>query len=48
MAVGRKEVTQNRHEETRFDLRGTFIAVMLLGVFIIVSWFGIYALYLSR
>jgi hypothetical protein len=35
-------------EEASFNLKGTFIAVMLLGVFILVSWFGIYALFLSR
>ncbi|MDW0112552.1 cytochrome c oxidase subunit 2A [Sporosarcina saromensis] len=34
--------------EHGMDLKGTFIAVMLLGIFILVSWFGIYALFLSR
>lgn len=30
------------------DLRGTFIFVMLLGIFMIASWFAIYILYVSR
>lgn len=30
------------------SLKGTFISVMLLGIFLIISWFGIYALFLSR
>lgn len=30
------------------NLKGTFISVMLLGVFILVTWFGLYALFLSR
>lgn len=30
------------------SLKGTFIAVMLLGTFLIVSWFGVYALFLVR
>ncbi|WP_067405914.1 cytochrome c oxidase subunit 2A [Sporosarcina sp. HYO08] len=31
-----------------FSLKGTFIAVMLLGVFILASWFGAYALFIAR
>lgn len=30
------------------SLKGTLIAVILLGIFIIISWFGVYALFLSR
>ncbi|MEK4406486.1 MULTISPECIES: cytochrome c oxidase subunit 2A [Sporosarcina] len=37
----------NTHESTH-SLKGTFIAVMLLGAVILVSWFGFYALFLSR
>lgn len=40
--------SNNKSVEKKNDLRGTFIAVMLLGVFMIGSWFAIYALYLSR
>ena len=42
-----KQHQPNPHESTH-SLKGTFIAVMLLGVFILVSWFGFYALFLSR
>ena len=34
--------------ESTMSLKGTFIAVMLLGVFILITWFGLYALFLSR
>ncbi|MER2088903.1 MAG: cytochrome c oxidase subunit 2A [Sporosarcina sp.] len=34
--------------ESTHSLKGTFIAVMLLGIFILVAWFGFYALFLSR
>jgi len=34
-------------EETN-DLKGTFISVMLLGGFIIITWIGVWALFLSR
>jgi len=40
--------SSNKPQDKKNDLRGTFIAVMLLGVFMIGSWFAIYALYLSR
>lgn len=30
------------------NLKGTLIAVMLVGIFILVSWFGLYGLFLSR
>ncbi|TRM12535.1 cytochrome c oxidase subunit 2A [Lentibacillus cibarius] len=30
------------------NLKGTFISVMLLGVFIIVSWVGVYIFYMMR
>jgi len=35
-------------ENNEVDLRGTFFSVMFLGVFIIVSWAGVWALYLYR
>ena len=45
-----KEIQSNisQSNESTISLKGTFIAVMLLGVFILVSWFGFYALFLSR
>jgi uncharacterized membrane protein YqhA len=39
---------QTSHNASEVSLKGTFIAVMLVGVFILVSWFGLYALFLSR
>ena len=30
------------------NLKGTFIFVMILGAFLVVSWVGIYILFLSR
>lgn len=30
------------------SLKGTFISVMLLGIFLIISWFGVFGLFLSR
>ncbi|WP_438319017.1 cytochrome c oxidase subunit 2A [Sporosarcina sp. FA9] len=33
---------------TEVSFKGTFIAVMLLGVFILITWFGSYVLFLSR
>ncbi|MBB6452259.1 hypothetical protein HNQ94_000704 [Salirhabdus euzebyi] len=30
------------------NLKGTFIAVMGIGVIIVVSWFGVWSLFLSR
>lgn len=35
-------------ENEEVKLTGTFIAVMVLGVFMVVAWFGVYALFLIR
>lgn len=42
-----KNVEKLEPEEKK-SLEGTFTSVMILGVLIIVSWFGVWALYLSR
>jgi len=46
------EHNTTKHSTNKDDqgnhFKGTFIAVMLLGLFILVFWFGIYALFLSR
>lgn len=34
--------------ETEGEFKGTFVAVMILGGFIILSWAGVWMLYLSR
>lgn len=48
--MSKKTSTQVRQENGShsISLKGTFIAVMLLGIFILVSWFAAYALFLSR
>ena len=38
----------NSNHQSSISLKGTFIAVMLLGIFILVAWFGFYALFMSR
>jgi len=51
MATGNSKkspVQQSGNQQTGINLKGTFISVMLLGVFILVTWFGLYALFLSR
>jgi hypothetical protein len=48
MGKGNSKQQQPKQNESTYNLKGTFIAVMLLGVFILVAWFGFYALFLSR
>ncbi|HJF31847.1 MAG TPA: cytochrome c oxidase subunit 2A [Sporosarcina psychrophila] len=48
MGKGNPKQHQPSHHDSSSNLKGTFIAVMLLGVFILVAWFGFYALFLSR
>ncbi|WP_281883581.1 cytochrome c oxidase subunit 2A [Paenibacillus sp. YYML68] len=37
-----------KDQKNEQPLRGTFASVMLLGVFIIVTWFAVFGLYLIR
>lgn len=46
--VANPEKLQEQHEHGHGDLKGTFTSVMLLGVLIIVSWIGVWLLFLSR
>lgn len=39
----KKDVTEEEH-----SLKGTFYSVMFLGVFIILSWAGVWWLFISR
>lgn len=39
---------QQTESQESFDLRGTLISVGVLGVFIIVSWLGVWYLFISR
>ena len=50
MTTGNSKKRPNGSEQNHngINLKGTFISVMLLGVFILVTWFGLYALFLSR
>lgn len=38
----------DKHEHENEDLKGTFVSVMLLGGFIVLSWVGVWILYLIR
>lgn len=45
----RKEAIEKQTQEGQEDnLKGTFISVLLLGAFLVVSWVGVLALYLIR
>ncbi|MFD1204732.1 MULTISPECIES: cytochrome c oxidase subunit 2A [Sporosarcina] len=46
--MAKKNSTQKPSHDPDINLKGTFISVMLLGVFILLLWFGSYALFLSR
>jgi len=43
-----KNQEEKTHEEKEPDLRCTFISVLLVGLFIIVSWVLVYALFIIR
>ncbi|SDL90600.1 cytochrome c oxidase subunit 2A [Sediminibacillus halophilus] len=42
------ETEKEQAGKTEPKLNGTLLSVMLVGGFIILSWIGVYALYLSR
>lgn len=46
--IEEKDLLREQAEEKEFDLRGTFTFVMLLGVFMIVSWVAIYYVFITR
>jgi hypothetical protein len=35
-------------DKEKSDLKGTFISVMILGAFLVISWIGAFTLFLSR
>lgn len=41
-----KDIQNDNEKEP--DLKGTLISVSLLAAFLIVAWFGVWSLYLSR
>ncbi|MFD1926829.1 cytochrome c oxidase subunit 2A [Sporosarcina siberiensis] len=48
MGTKKQNTNQPDKHDTSVSFKGTFIAVMLLGVFILIAWFGSYVLFLSR
>lgn len=40
-----KQVTTETEESS---LKGTFVSVMIIGLFIVVSWFGVWYLFMVR
>lgn len=49
MSKSQQEKEQQVAEEhDDVDLRGTFFFNMLLGIFLVLSWFGVWAIYMSR
>ncbi|GIO28416.1 cytochrome c oxidase subunit 2A [Ornithinibacillus bavariensis] len=42
------EKKKANHNEEKSDLKGTFVSVMILGVFLVISWIGAFTLFLSR
>ncbi|MFD2209096.1 cytochrome c oxidase subunit 2A [Virgibacillus halophilus] len=43
-----KEEKAVKKADKELNLKGTFISVMFVGIFIIISWVGAFALFLSR
>ena len=43
--IEEKEVVEEKEEQ---DLRGSLVSVLFLGVFLILSWAGVWILYLVR
>lgn len=44
--MGKKHASNEPQKD--LNLKGTFIMVMLLGVLMVATWFGVYGLFLSR
>ncbi|MGM8365384.1 cytochrome c oxidase subunit 2A [Virgibacillus sp. W0181] len=43
-----KQQPMKDEDSKEHSFKGTFVSVMLLGGFLIVSWIGVWALFLSR
>ncbi|MUK87308.1 cytochrome c oxidase subunit 2A [Ornithinibacillus sp. L9] len=43
-----KKLAEEKKEKETPSLKGTFISVMLLGLFLVLSWAGAFALFISR
>ncbi len=46
--VNRRRTPEKKKSSEGKSLKGTLASVMIMGVLIIVSWLGVWALYLSR
>ncbi|WP_425516858.1 cytochrome c oxidase subunit 2A [Sporosarcina aquimarina] len=46
--MSKKKMASAKQTKEDANLKGTLIMVMILGVIILVFWFGIYGLFLSR
>ncbi|WP_228548355.1 cytochrome c oxidase subunit 2A [Sporosarcina obsidiansis] len=46
--MSKKNISAAKQTKEDVNLKGTLIMVMILGVVILVFWFGIYGLFLSR
>ncbi|SES79586.1 hypothetical protein SAMN05216389_102208 [Oceanobacillus limi] len=44
----KKQETKVKTEKESPSLKGTFISVMLLGLFLVLSWVGAFMLFISR
>ncbi len=40
--------TGNTDEKKDYSLKGSFISVLILGAFIVLSWGGVYAIFITR
>lgn len=48
MAKPQEQHNQNVDEHEGIDLRGTLIGVGIVGIVIIIMWFGVWGLFISR
>lgn len=48
MSKSQEKKQQNVEEQDGADLRGTLFFNMLIGIFLVLSWFGVWAIYMSR
>ncbi|MDV6377032.1 cytochrome c oxidase subunit 2A [Sporosarcina sp. GW1-11] len=46
--MSKKEISSTKQTKEDVNLKGTLIMVMILGIIILVFWFGVYGLFLSR
>lgn len=44
----REPETEGKDTEEENEYKGTFVAVMILGLFLVVSWVGVWILFLVR